>query len=91
MNFSIIFKNMQVLPVYMMNFTMVFLIFLIFSFVGWVSEVLYVGIFFEHRFVNRGFLHGPLCPIYGFGGCRISFQLDFGKAFSHPLVGLFAL
>lgn len=71
MIFSIIFKNMQVLPVYMMNFTMVFLIFLIFSFVGWVSEVLYVGIFFEHRFVNRGFLHGPLCPIYGFGGLTI--------------------
>ena len=33
--------------------------------------MLYVGIFFEHRFVNRGFLHGPLCPIYGFGGLSI--------------------
>ena len=62
---------MQVLPVYDMPFRMVFLIFIIFSFVGWVSEVLYVGIFFEHKFVNRGFLHGPLCPIYGFGGLSI--------------------
>ena len=62
---------MQVLPVYEMSFKMVFLIFIIFSFVGWVSEVFYVGIFFEHKFVNRGFLHGPLCPIYGFGGLSI--------------------
>ena len=62
---------MQVLPVYQLPFRMTFLIFIIFSFVGWVSEVLYVGIFFEHRFVNRGFLHGPICPIYGLGGLSI--------------------
>lgn len=62
---------MNVLPVYSLPFRTTFLIFIIFSFVGWISEVLYVGIFFEHRFVNRGFLHGPLCPIYGFGGLSI--------------------
>ncbi|MBP5603473.1 MAG: putative ABC transporter permease [Treponema sp.] len=62
---------MNVLPIYLMPFSTVFLIFIIFSFVGWVSEVLYVGIFFEHKFVNRGFLHGPICPIYGFGGLSI--------------------
>jgi hypothetical protein len=62
---------MQVLPVYALPFHIVFLIFIIFSVVGWISEVLYVGIFFEHKFVNRGFLHGPLCPIYGFGGLSI--------------------
>ena len=62
---------MNVLPVYRLPFHIVFLIFIILSLVGWVSEVLYVGIFFEHKFVNRGFLHGPLCPIYGFGGLSI--------------------
>ena len=62
---------MNVVPVYSLPFRTTFLIFIIFSFVGWISEVLYVGIFFEHRFVNRGFLHGPLCPIYGFGGLSI--------------------
>ena len=62
---------MNVLPIYELPFHIVFLIFIIFSFVGWISEVLYVGIFFEHKFVNRGFLHGPLCPIYGFGGLSI--------------------
>ena len=62
---------MTVLPIYDLPFHIVFLIFIIFSMVGWISEVLYVGIFFEHKFVNRGFLHGPLCPIYGFGGLSI--------------------
>ena len=62
---------MIVLPIYNLPFHIVFLIFIIFSMVGWISEVLYVGIFFEHKFVNRGFLHGPICPIYGFGGLAI--------------------
>ena len=69
--FFIIFINMTVLPIYELPFRIVFLIFIIFSMVGWISEVLYVGIFFEHKFVNRGFLHGPICPIYGFGGLSI--------------------
>lgn len=33
---------------------------------GWIMEV--VGKLIEkHRFINRGFLIGPVCPIYGFG------------------------
>lgn len=48
-----------------------FLIFIMFSFIGWVSEVIYVGVTSAHKFVNRGFLHGPLCPVYGFGGVVI--------------------
>jgi uncharacterized membrane protein len=31
---------------------------------GWFLEVLY-HIYKQHRFVNRGFLYGPICPIYG--------------------------
>ena len=62
---------MEVLPIYMMPVRSAFLLFILFSFVGWCSEVLYVGLFFEHKFVNRGFLNGPLCPIYGFGGAVI--------------------
>ena len=41
-----------------------FLCFIIFSFIGWFLEVLY-GIYKLKKFVNRGFLMGPLCPIYG--------------------------
>lgn len=58
-------------PIYSMTFQCAFLVFIAFSFIGWCSEVLYVGIFSEHKFVNRGFLYGPLCPIYGFGGMAI--------------------
>jgi len=62
---------MEMLPIYQLPFRQAFLIFIMFSVVGWISEVLYVGIFHEHKFVNRGFLYGPLCPIYGFGGVVI--------------------
>ena len=64
----IIFKDMNMMPVYELHYKAAFLIFIMFSMVGWISEVLYVGIFHEHKFVNRGFLYGPLCPVYGFGG-----------------------
>ena len=43
-----------------------FLYFIIYSFIGWLLEV--ICKFFEFkRFVNRGFLIGPICPIYGYG------------------------
>ena len=42
------------------------LYFFMFSFVGWICEIIYAYII-EGRFVNRGFINGPLCPIYGFG------------------------
>ena len=43
-----------------------FLLFLIYSFIGWLIEV--IGKLIEkHKFINRGFLLGPICPIYGHG------------------------
>lgn len=41
-------------------------ILMIYSVLGWCVEVAYAAV---HRgcFVNRGFLNGPVCPIYGFG------------------------
>lgn len=36
------------------------------SFVGWLLEVAYAAVT-EKKFVNRGFLNGPFCPIYGVG------------------------
>ena len=62
---------MELLPVFRLPFQWAFLIFIMFSFIGWCSEVVYVGFIHEHRFINRGFLHGPLCPVYGFGGVVI--------------------
>lgn len=43
-----------------------YLMFFIYSFIGWVVEVVYYGIT-EEKFINRGFLAGPLCPVYGLG------------------------
>lgn len=40
--------------------------FLIYGFVGWCVEVIYYTVD-SGKFVNRGFLNGPVCPIYGFG------------------------
>lgn len=46
-------------------YTLVFLFF-IYSVLGWIAEVVFV-LLKQGQLVNRGFLKGPLCPIYGFG------------------------
>lgn len=48
--------------------------FFLFAFLGWCSEVVFAAIR-QRRFVNRGFLNGPLCPIYGIGVVAIDFLL----------------
>ena len=40
--------------------------FLIYSVVGWCVEVVFHALVF-HKVINRGFLNGPVCPVYGFG------------------------
>lgn len=40
--------------------------FFIYGFLGWCSEVAFAAVRYR-KFVNRGFLNGPICPIYGFG------------------------
>ena len=42
------------------------LIFFIYSVLGWMTEVVFAALR-SHTLVNRGFLNGPLCPVYGFG------------------------
>lgn len=49
--------------------------FTIYSFIGWCIEVIYAG-FMQHKFVNRGYLFGPFCPIYGFGTVFLYIFLD---------------
>jgi uncharacterized membrane protein len=46
------------------------IMFFIFSFSGWVWEVIYIG-FTEGIIAKRGMLHGPWLPIYGVGGILI--------------------
>lgn len=46
--------------------TELFLYFMLYSFLGWLMETCYCSIC-EKRLVPRGFLYGPICPIYGAG------------------------
>ena len=43
-----------------------FLYFIFYSFCGWVWETCYCSLK-ERHYVPRGFLYGPICPIYGVG------------------------
>ena len=62
-----------------------FILFIIYSFVGWLMEV--VNCLWEkHRFINRGFLIGPICPIYGVGSILLITLLT---RYSDNLVRLF--
>lgn len=40
--------------------------FLVYSFLGWCLEIAYAAVR-KRRFLNRGVLNGPLCPVYGLG------------------------
>lgn len=56
------------------NFYYLFSYFIIYSFLGWCLEVLY-HLYSSRKFVNRGFLHGPICPIYGSCGALMAWFL----------------
>lgn len=53
----------------------IFLLFVIYSVLGWILEVFVVGINAK-KFVNRGFLIGPYCPIYGTGSVLMILMLN---------------
>lgn len=54
--------------------------FLIFSFFGWCTEVIF-HIIKTGKIVNRGLCKGPICPIYGVGICLSSLLLSSVKSF----------
>ena len=56
------------------RFWALFLMFAVYSFVGWTCESIFCSIPAK-RFINRGFLNGPFCPIYGSGAMLVIFLL----------------
>lgn len=50
------------------------LFFFIYSFLGWICESIYCSIG-NKKIINRGFLNGPICPVYGFGSLIVIFSL----------------
>jgi uncharacterized membrane protein len=76
----------------------IYLYFFIYAFLGWCTEVIYAALI-EGRFINRGFLNGPYCPIYGVGVIAVVkilmpihnnlFLLFFGSVFITSIIELF--
>lgn len=63
-----------------------FMLFIIYSCMGWFMEV--IGKLIEkHKFINRGFLIGPYCPIYGWGCLTIIILLS--KYLNEPIILFF--
>lgn len=69
----------------MIPFFNLMLFFFVYSFIGWVCECIYCSVP-QKQFVNRGFLTGPVCPVYGFGALLVLFLL---RPFSAQPVMLF--
>ncbi|HEY5525157.1 MAG TPA: putative ABC transporter permease [Clostridium sp.] len=61
--------------------------FFIYSFLGWLMETCYVAIV-DKKLVNRGFVNGPVCTIYGFGALSVYFIL---KPFENNILILFIM
>ena len=59
----------------MTNIFILFILFIVYSFVGWTIEVI-SKLYQKHHFINRGFLIGPICPIYGVGSIAMLLLLN---------------
>jgi len=68
-----------------MYFIDLFLMFVTFSFFGWMIETIYCSIL-EKRFVHRGFMNGPVCPIYGTGALAVGIPLSYINL--HPVANI---
>lgn len=65
-----------------MTFYEAFWFILVYSFLGWCLEILFAA-FTNRKFMNRGLLNGPFCPLYG---CIMVFILVFFRGLnSHPV------
>ena len=61
--------------------------FMIYAFLGWIAEEIFCLIS-THTFVKRGFLFGPICPIYGYGAIIL---IIFFKNYKKKPIQLFFL
>ena len=84
---SDIINIMEVIDMNIYIFLEYFIMFLMYSIVGWGIEVI-LTLINEKKFVDRGFLLGPYCPIYGYGMLLIVFLL---KDYTENALVLFIL
>lgn len=64
-----------------------FLLFISYAFLGWCMEVICKWVQ-TRKFINRGFLIGPYCPIYGWGALAITILL---KRYTDDVLVLFIM
>lgn len=67
-----------------------FLWYMAYSIAGWIWEMILFR-FTEGKFVRRGFLYGPLCPIYGAGAVLFWLTLRWVPTVLRPLIPNFWL
>lgn len=63
------------------------LYFFVYGFLGWCTEVAFAACK-ERKFVNRGFLNGPICPIYGIG---VGIVVQFLTPYQDNLLALYVM
>lgn len=61
----------------------IFLLLILYSFFGWVMEVIDTKIT-TGNWINRGFLMGPICPIYGLASMIMTYTLSY--FYNYPLL-----
>lgn len=59
--------------------------FIVYAFLGWIIESTYKTLGQRRGFINSGFLHGPIVPIYGFGAVMMVVLEDALYGLSLPL------
>ncbi|WP_297632829.1 putative ABC transporter permease [uncultured Clostridium sp.] len=67
--------------------TLFIIYFIIYSFLGWIVESVYCAVI-DKVWVNRGFLNGPVCPVYGVGSIAVIMLLS---PFKNDIVVLFLI
>lgn len=70
-----------------MSIYLYFILFMIYSFIGWIMEMVY-NVITDKKVVNRGFLMGPYCPIYGCGAMLMVLLLN---KYSKDIIILFIM
>ena len=67
-----------------MTYFQICLYFLVYSFGGWVVEVIFHAVALG-KVINRGFLNGPVCPVYGFGALSVFALLNTIQSGGHQM------
>ena len=72
----------------MYSFLYLFLLFFIYSIIGYIIEIINCSLIEKKLVLSRGYMIGPYIPIYGVGAITVIYLLD---KYKHDLVALFIM